>query len=370
MFKLIAEENGARTGELKTAHGTIRTPAFIPVATKATVKTLNNEELKETRTDTIIANAFHLYITAFEAIRESGGLHNFMNWKEKIFTDSGGFQIIRKDFRFRITENGIEYRDPKNGRKETYTPELCMKIQNELDSDVAMVLDHCPPHNATREEIIEATNRTTRWAERSKEAHNPKKEQQLFAIIQGGTDPKLREKNTHELTKIDFDGYAIGGLSIGEPKELMQQTLNHTTPLLPSEKPRYLMGVGSTPELLNAIATGIDIFDSTYPTRNARHASITTRNKRINITRQKYKNDQRPLEKDCTCYTCQHHTRAYLHHLFKQKEPLAQRLATIHNIHHTQRLMHEIQTAIEEGWFQKLREEILQEELTNTSRRP
>ena len=357
MFKLIAEENGARTGELKTAHGTITTPAFMPVATKATVKTLNTQELKETQTDTIIANAFHLYITALDAIRDAGGLHNFMNWNEKIFTDSGGFQIIRKDFKFKITENGIEYTDPKNGEKQTYTPELCMKIQDDLGSDVAMVLDHCPPHNATPDEVIEATNRTTRWAERSKKAHNPRKEQQLFAIIQGGTNPKLREKSTHELTEIDFDGYAIGGLSIGETKELMQKTLRYTTPLLPSEKPRYLMGVGSTRELLNAITTGIDIFDSTYPTRNARHASITTRDGRINITRQKYKNDQRPLEEDCNCYTCQHHTRAYLHHLFKQKELLALRLATIHNIHHTQKFIQEIQTAIREGELQRFRED-------------
>jgi len=358
MFKLIAEDTGARTGELKTAHGTITTPAFMPVATKATVKTLTSEELKKTQTDTIIANAFHLYITALEAIRDAEGLHNFMNWKEKIFTDSGGFQIIRKDFKFKITENGIEYTDPKNGNKQTYTPELCMQIQDDLGSDVAMVLDHCPSYNATPDEVREATNRTTRWAQRSKESHNKRKQQQLFAIIQGGTNQKLREKNTRELTEIGFDGYAIGGLSIGETKELMQQTLNYTTPLLPCEKPRYLMGVGSTRELLNAISTGIDIFDSTYPTRNARHASITTNKGRINIMRRKYEHDHTPLEENCNCYTCQHYTRAYIHHLFRQKELLAQRLATIHNIHHTQKLIHKIQTTIKEGWFEKFKEEM------------
>jgi queuine tRNA-ribosyltransferase len=361
MFRLITENNGARLGELGTSHGTVTTPVFMPVATKATVKTLTAHELENTNTQAIISNAFHLYLTTHDVITQAGGLHSFMNWHRVIFTDSGGFQIIRKDFKFKITEKGIHYTNPRDGRKHTYTPELCMEVQNTLGSDVAMTLDHCPPHDATVEEVKEAMKRTTAWARRCREAHSNRK-QQLFAIIQGGTHQRLREQHVRELAEIGFDGYGIGGLSIGEPKELTHQTLAHTARLLPEDKPRYFMGVGTTIEILNAVTCGVDIFDSAYPTRNARHASITTTNGNINILRRKYREDHTPLDENCNCYTCQNHTRAYLHHLFREKELLALRLATIHNIHHLQSLMQQIQTAIKEERYQKFKEEIIKKQ--------
>lgn len=358
MFELICEDECARLGVLRTSHAELVTPAFMPVATKATVKTLTSEELRALGTCSLIANAFHLYLTAFDVIKDAGGLHNFMNWQGSIFTDSGGFQIIRKDFRFKITDLGIEYKNPRDGRKHIYTPETCMEVQNLLGSDVAMVLDDCPPHDAPLERVIQATRRSTQWAQRSREAHENRR-QLLFAIVQGGTNPRLRAQHTRELVEIGFDGYGIGGLSIGEPKHVMHQTLQHSVSLLPQDKPRYLMGVGSTVELLNAISLGVDIFDSAYPTRNARHASIMTRRGHINILRRRYREDLSPLDEHCTCYTCQHHTRAYLHHLFREKELLALRLASIHNLHHTQHLIQQAQRAISEGRFAQFREECL-----------
>jgi queuine tRNA-ribosyltransferase len=357
MFEIVSEDadSSARFGKLYTEHGIVETPAFMPVATKGTVKTLTTTELHDMSTQAIITNAFHLYLRpGTDAIQDAGGLHKFMGWDKCIFTDSGGFQLIRKDFSLKSREKGVEIKSPVNGDVHLITPEICMKIQALLGSDVAMVLDDCPEFGVTRERVEESSRRTMEWAKKCKEAHDNEK-QLLFGIIQGGTFHDLRKKNSESLTALDFDGYGIGGLSIGEPKELMYEVLEYTVPLILKNKPRYLMGVGSPADLLRSISFGIDIFDSAFPTRNARHKTAWTKKGSYDIDKLKFSKIFTPIEEDCKCYTCQHYTVAYIHHLFKESELLGMRLLSIHNLYLVQELMKNARKAIENNEFAEFR---------------
>jgi queuine tRNA-ribosyltransferase len=353
MFKLIHTDKNtrARAGNLRTNHGIIDTPAFMPVATKGTVKTITPEELHEMGTQVLISNAFHLLLApGMEVIRKAGGLHKFMHWERAIFTDSGGFQMIRKDFPFKITDEGFTYKNPRDGKKYFYTPETCLENQKVIGSDVAMILDECPAYGSDHSAIQASTERTIRWAQRAKNIEqNPI--QLFFAILQGGTFAELRKYCAEELVKMDFDGYGIGGLSIGEPKEIMNEVLKSSVPLVPEDKPRYLMGVGSPVELLTAVEAGVDIFDSAFPTRNARHRTLMTSKGNIDIARTKFTMDLSPVDENCDCYTCKNFTRAYLHHLFKESELLALRLASIHNLHFMQWIIWGAREAIVEDRF-------------------
>jgi queuine tRNA-ribosyltransferase len=361
MYKLIHTDknSGARAGKLLTNHGVIDTPAFMPVATKATVKTITPDELGEMGTQVLISNAFHLFLApGMEVIRKSGGLHKFMNWKGGIFTDSGGFQMIRKDFPFKITDEGITYKNLRDGKKYSYTPEICLENQKILGSDVAMILDECPAYGSEHSVVESSMERTLLWAQKAKNVEQ-NKGQLFFAILQGGTFAELRKRCAEEMTAMDFDGYGIGGLSIGEPKEIMNDVLKLSVPLVPEDKPRYLMGVGSPVEILNAIESGIDIFDSAFPTRNARHQTLMTSKGSIDIARQKFAMDLSPIYENCSCYTCRNYTRAYLHHLFKESELLALRLASIHNLHFIQSIVKGAREAILEDGFSEYRKNVI-----------
>ena len=363
MYELIHtdKKTGARAGLLKTNHGTIETPAFMPVATKATVKTLTPEELCDMGTEVLISNAFHLFLApGIEIIKKAGGLHKFMNWNGGIFTDSGGFQMIRKDFPFKITDENITYKNPRDGKKYSYSPQLCMEIQKNLGSDVAMILDECPAYGSEYSAVEASVERTLKWAKMSKivEMNDG---QLSFAILQGGTFSDLRKKCAEELIAMDFDGYGIGGLSIGEPKEVMNEVLRHSIPLVPEDKARYLMGVGSPVELLNSIELGIDIFDSAFPTRNARHQSLMTSNGKLNIAKRKFAEDFNPIDSNCECYTCKNYTRAYLHHLFRESEMLAFRLASIHNLYFIQSIVKGARQAILEDRFSEFKENVIRD---------
>ncbi len=360
MFELIHEDKtGARAGKLRTNHGSIDTPAFMPVATKATVKTLIPEELYDMGTQALISNAFHLFLSpGMEVIQKAGGLHEFMKWERAIFTDSGGFQMIRRDFPFKITDEGITYKNLRDGKKYSYTPEICLENQKILGSDVAMVLDECPAYGSEYSAVEASVERTIQWAKRSKniEQNNG---QLSFAILQGGTFAELRKKCAEELIEMDFDGYGIGGLSIGEPKEIMNEVLKYSVPLIPDDKPRYLMGVGSPVELLEAIESGVDIFDSAFPTRNARHQTLMTSKGNVDIARAKFAFDFKPVDENCGCYTCKNYTRAYLHHLFKESELLALRLASIHNLHFIQSIVKGAREAIQEDRFNEFKAKVM-----------
>src|SRR3990172_989801 len=300
MYELIHidKNTGARAGKLRTAHGTIDTPAFMPVATKGTVKTLANEELYEMGTQVLISNAFHLFLApGMEVIKRAGGLHEFMHWRRVIFTDSGGFQMIRKDFPFKITDEGITYKNPRDGKKYSYTPQICLENQKILGSDVAMILDECPTYGSEYSVVEASVKRTVKWAQMSKNVEK-KKGQLVFAILQGGTFAELRKKCAHEIIEMDFDGYGIGGLSIGEPKDIMNEVLKYNVPLVPEDKPRYLMGVGSPVELLESIKSGVDIFDSAFPTRNARHQTLMTPIGNVDIARSNFALDFAPVDEE------------------------------------------------------------------------
>lgn len=357
MFEIVHRDRGARTGRLITSHGTVDTPAFMPVATKATVKTLTPSELHDMGTQAIISNAFHLFLSpGHELIAEAGGLHAFMGWDGAIFTDSGGFQILRKDFKFRLDHKGINYFNSRDGKRYMYTPELCMEIQSYLNSDVAMVLDDCPPWGSTHDEVKESVCRTVDWARRSLDG-KCNTDQLVFAILQGGTYPDLREACAHKLVEMDFDGYGIGGLSIGEPKDVMHGTIRSNLRQIPEGKPRYLMGVGSPPELLDSIAMGVDIFDSAFPTRNARHQTVMTRQGQMDLRRASMALDFGPVDDKCGCFACRHFTRSYLYHLFRESEMLAMRLASIHNLHFLQDIMNDTRRAIQEDRFLEFQEQ-------------
>ncbi len=351
-FTLYNTSGLARRGQLTLAHGTVQTPAFMPVGTYGTVKAMSPLELHEIDAHIVLGNTFHLWLRpGLEVIEAHGGLHRFMGWDSPILTDSGGFQVFSLGALRKITEEGVRFQSPINGDKLMLTPEESMRIQRVLNSDIVMIFDECTPYPATDREAADSMRLSLRWAQRSKDAHgdNPNA---LFGIVQGGMYEHLRDESLSGLVNIGFDGYAIGGLSVGEPKDDMLRILQHTAPKLPQDKPRYLMGVGTPEDIVAAVSQGIDMFDCVMPTRNARNGWLFTQHGDIKIRNAMHKTDTRPLDSDCLCYTCQNFSRSYLHHLQKINEILGARLNTIHNLHYYQQLMQEIRASIEAGEFE------------------
>lgn len=350
-FSILHEDKAsrARIGLLQTAHGTVETPIFMPVATQASVKTMTPEEVRQVGGRIILSNTYHLYLRpGHELIREGGGLHKFMNWDGPILTDSGGFQVFSLGPLRKISEEGVLFRSHIDGSEHFFSPEKAVEVQEALGSDIAMVFDECAPYPCTYEYAVEALERTTRWAERCVKAHS-REDQALFGIVQGSVFDDLRKRSALELVELDLPGYAIGGLSVGEPKELMYQMLDVTTDLLPSKKPRYLMGVGSPDCLVEGVVRGIDMFDCVLPTRIARNGTALTHQGKIVVRNAQYARDFNPIDPTCNCYACRNYSRAYIRHLIKAGEILGIRLTTIHNLHFIQRLMAEIRDAIREG---------------------
>lgn len=343
------KQSGARLGRVHTPHGVIETPAFMPVGTQATVKTMSPEELKTMDAHIILSNTYHLFIRpGHDIVKAAGGLHKFMNWDRPILTDSGGFQVFSLSNMRKITEEGVQFKSHLNGDKLFLSPEKAMEIQNALGSDIMMAFDECPPFPAEYEYVKKSLERTTRWAERCLQSHSRPNDQGLFAIIQGGMHEDLRRLSAEQLTSMDFPGYAIGGLSVGEPKHLMYDVLDYTTPLMPANKPRYLMGVGSPDALIEGSIRGIDMFDCVLPTRIARNGTCMTSEGRLVIRNAKHATDFGPLDPKCTCYTCTNYSRAYIRHLIKADETFGIRLTTIHNLHFLLQLMREVREAIKE----------------------
>ncbi len=358
-FTLHKTDGLARRGTVHLAHGDVQTPAFMPVGTYGTVKAMSPLELAEIDAHIVLGNTFHLWLRpGLEVIAAHGGLHKFMGWDKPILTDSGGFQVWSLGAMRKISEEGVKFKSPINGDTCFLTPEESMRIQKVLNSDIVMIFDECTPYPATHKEANESMQLSLRWAKRSKDAHqdNPNA---LFGIIQGGMFEDLRDVSLTGLVDIDFDGFAIGGLSVGEPKEDMLRVLAHTAPKMPQNKPRYLMGVGTPEDLVAAVSQGVDMFDCVMPTRNARNGWLFTQYGDIKIKNAFYKQDTKPLDENCACYTCRHFTRAYLHHLHKVGEILGARLNTIHNLHYYQVLMQDMRSAIENGSFESFKMEFL-----------
>jgi len=350
-YELLGHDGQARRGRLTLAHGVVETPVFMPVGTYGVVKTLVPEEVKALGAQIVLGNTFHLWLRpGLEVIAGFGGLHGFMGWDGPILTDSGGFQVYSLTHLRKISEEGVRFASPLDGQRLMLSPEKSMEIQRVLNSDIVMIFDECTPYPADWQVAKESMELSLRWAARSKAAHagNPNA---LFGIVQGGMHEDLRDRSLAELTGIGFDGYAIGGLSVGEPKADMARILKHTAPHLPEDRPRYLMGVGTPEDIVFAVAQGIDMFDCVMPTRNARHGVLFTRQGDLRIKNARHRTDPGPIDETCDCYTCRNFSRAYLHHLFRSGETLSGRLNTIHNLHYYQTLMRELRQAIEEGEF-------------------
>lgn len=350
-YELIktCKQTGARLGRLHTPHGVIETPIFMPVGTQATVKAMTPEELKEMGSQIILSNTYHLYMRpGHDLIERAGGLHKFMNWDKPILTDSGGFQVFSLGPLRKIKEEGVEFRSHLDGSKHFLSPEKATEIQNALGSDIIMAFDECAPYPADRQYVKNSLERTTRWLERCKAAHKYPEKQALFGIVQGGMYKELREQSAKEITAIDLPGYAIGGLSVGEPKDMMYEVLDYTVPLLPEDKPRYLMGVGSPDDLLEGVLRGIDMFDCVLPTRIARNGTAMTSQGKVVVRNASYAEDFTSLDPECDCYTCKNYTKAYLRHLIKCNEILGARLLTIHNLHFLLKMMENVREAIKE----------------------
>ena len=349
-YELLHEckQTGARRGVVHTPHGDIQTPIFMPVGTQATVKSLTPEELKEeVKAQIILSNTYHLYLRpGQEIVKEAGGLHNFMKWDRPILTDSGGFQVFSLSSLRKITEEGVAFHSHLDGSKHLFTPESVMKTEEDLGADIIMAFDECCPYPSTYEYTKNSMERTTRWAKRCKEAHTTEN-QALFGIIQGGFFEDLRKKSAEDLIALDLPGYAIGGISVGEPKEEFLKMLYYTTPLMPKDKPRYLMGVGTPDYLIEAALAGIDMCDCVLPTRIARNGTALTSHGKVVVRNATYERDWTPLDPECDCYTCKNYTRAYIRHLVKANEILGVRLLSIHNLRFLTRLMENIRTAIE-----------------------
>lgn len=358
-YELIktCRQTGARLGKVHTPHGSFDTPMFMPVGTLATVKTMSPEDLKDMNAQIILSNTYHLWLRPGEdIIKEAGGLHTFMNWDRPILTDSGGFQVFSLSDMREITEEGVHFRHHLSGEKLFFSPEIAMNIQNALGPDIMMVLDECPPYPASHEYMKNSVERTTRWAERSLKAHARKEDQALFGIIQGGEYEDLRTQSARDLMSIGFPGYAIGGLSVGESKEVMNQVLEFTTPLMPADKPRYLMGVGSPGSLIDGSIRGIDMFDCVLPTRIARNGTCMTSNGRLVVRNAVYARDFKPLDENCDCYVCQNYTRAYIRHLINCNETFGFRLTTYHNLYFLLKLMEQVRQAIRNNELRDFRE--------------
>lgn len=350
---------GARYGILHTPHGDVEVPMFMPVGTLATVKTLSPEEIKSIGAGVILANTYHLHLRPGEDIvMRAGGLHKFMNYDGPMLTDSGGFQVFSLLDNRKIDEGGVSFKSHLDGSKLFFSPESVIEIERKLGADIIMVLDECIPYPASYEYVKDSTERTLRWAKR---CLNSKRgdEQALFGIVQGGEFPDLRKHCADELSKMNFDGYAIGGTSIGEPKDVFSKMVDYSVKYLPNEKPRYLMGIGSIDYLLEGIEHGVDMFDCVLPTRLARHGALLTHDGRINIRDSKYKDDFTPLDSACDCYTCQNFTRAYLRHLYVCDETFGKRLLSIHNLRFLIKLMEEARTAIKEDRFLSFKQDVL-----------
>ncbi|MDO6497694.1 tRNA guanosine(34) transglycosylase Tgt [Photobacterium sanguinicancri] len=352
-FELDKTQGRARRGRLQFERGTVETPAFMPVGTYGTVKGMTPEEVKETGAQILLGNTFHLWLRpGQEVMKLHGDLHDFMQWQGPILTDSGGFQVFSLGATRKITEEGVHFRNPVNGDKVFMDAEKSMEIQYDLGSDIVMIFDECTPYPATHDEAKTSMEMSLRWAQRSRN-HFDKQENpnSLFGIVQGGVYEDLRDVSVEGLTNIGFDGYAVGGLAVGEPKEDMHRILEHTCPKLPQDKPRYLMGVGKPEDLVEGVRRGIDMFDCVMPTRNARNGHLFVTGGVIKIRNAKHKTDTTPLDPHCDCYTCRNYSKAYLYHLDKCNEILGSRLNTIHNLRYYQRLMESIRTAIDEDRF-------------------
>ena len=363
-YELIktCKQTGARLGIVHTPHGSFETPVFMPVGTLATVKTMSPEDLISMGAGIILSNTYHLWLRpGHEIVEEAGGLHKFMNWDRAILTDSGGFQVFSlSDFR-KIEEEGVHFRNHMNGDKLFLSPEKAMHIQNSLGSDIMMAFDECPPFPATFDYMKASVERTSRWAERCLSAHNRPQDQGLFGIVQGGEYEELRKLSANDLVSLDFPGYAIGGLSVGEPKDIMNRVLEFTTPLLPDNKPRYLMGVGSPDSLIDGAIRGIDMFDCVLPTRIARNGTLMTSSGRLVIKNAKFARDFGPIDEHCDCYTCKNYSRAYIRHLIRCDETLGIRLTTYHNLYFLVRLMDGVRQAIRDDRLGDFREEFFEQ---------
>ncbi len=358
-FELLKEcsRTGARAGIFHTPHGSIETPIFMPVGTQATVKTMTPEELKEAGAQIILSNTYHLYLRpGHDLVKKAGGLHKFMNWDKPILTDSGGFQVFSLGDLRTISDEGVLFSSHLDGSKHLFTPEKVMEIENALGADIIMAFDECSPHPASYEEAKKAKERTTAWAKRCKESHK-NDQQALFGIVQGNMYRDLREESAREITDLDFPGYGIGGLSVGEPAELMYEVLDYTLPLMPVNKPRYLMGVGAADNIVEGIKRGVDMFDCVLPTRIARNGTVMTSFGKLVVKNAAYKEDFSPMDPECDCYACKNYSRAYIRHLFQAKEILGLRLTSIHNIHYLMNLTKNIRKSILEDRYPEFIEE-------------
>ena len=361
-YELIKEcpRSGARLGKLHTPHGTFDTPMFMPVGTQATVKTLSPEELYEMGSQVILANTYHLFLRpGHELVKKAGGVHKFMNYNRGMLTDSGGFQVFSLGAMRKITEDGVMFRSHIDGSKKFLNPEIATHVQEALGADIIMAFDECIPYPATFEYAKKSSERTTRWAKRCLEAHT-REDQSLFGIVQGGMYPELRKMSVEQLTEMDFAGYGIGGLSVGEPKPMMYDILSQTTCHMPKDKARYLMGVGTADCIVEAVNLGVDMMDCVFPTRVARNGTAMTNEGRLVVRNATYAEDFRPIEEGCTCYTCRNFSRAYIRHLFKAEEVFALRLLTIHNLHFLLDFSRRIREAIANDCFPEFRERFLQ----------
>lgn len=361
-YELVAEDRktGARAGLLHTPHGVFKTPMFMPVGTQATVKTVTPEELEEMGSQIILSNTYHLFLRpGTELIHEAGELHRFMNWNKGILTDSGGFQVFSLGAMRKITEEGVYFRSFLDGSKQFLSPEISIRAQEDLGSDIAMAFDECIPYPADYEYARKSTERTTRWAKRCIKAHQ-RTDRGIFGIIQGGMYKDLRKQSAMEISSLPFDGVAVGGLSVGEPHDLMYDILEETTQWMPKGKARYLMGVGTPDCLVEGVARGVDMFDCVFPTRVARNGMAMIHTGRMNMKNKQYKRDFCPIEESCGCYTCRNYTRAYIRHLYKSEELLAFRLVTIHNLYFLLQFMRDMREAIVQGNFSEFREHFME----------
>ncbi len=358
IFTITHTAAAARRGILELAHGRVDTPAFMPVGTYGTVKAMSPDELAASGAQIVLGNTFHLWLRpGLEVIQKHGGLHRFMAWNAPLLTDSGGFQVFSLGALRKVSEDGVTFASPINGDRLHLTPEESMRIQVALNADIAMVFDECTPHPATEKQAAQSMQLSMRWAARSKNSFQSKN--LLFGIVQGGMHEALRGESVEQLKNIGFDGYAIGGLSVGEPKEDRSRILSHVAPKLPFDRPRYLMGMGTPEDIIEAVRAGMDLFDCVLPTRNARNGWLFTRHGDIRIRNARYRDDTGPLDERCACYTCRNFTRAYLYHLQKANEILGARLNTLHNLHYYQELMRELREAIEKGGMESTCQRLL-----------
>lgn len=363
-YRLIKTEKhtGARLGEIITPHGTFPTPMFMPVGTLATVKTMAPEELKEMGSGIILSNTYHLWLRpGADIVEEAGGLHKFMNWDQGILTDSGGFQVWSLADMRQIEEKGVHFKNHLNGSKMFLSPEKAIQIQNQLGPDIMMSFDECPPFYESHDYVKRSIERTSRWAERGLKAHQKPDQQGLFGIIQGAGYKDLRQQSARDLVAMDFPGYSIGGLSVGETKKEMNEMLEYTTPLIPDHKPRYLMGVGTADSLIDGVIRGVDMFDCVLPTRIARNGTCMTSQGRLVVKNAKYTNDFRPLDEKCNCYTCRNYSRAYIRHLIKCDETFGLRLTSYHNLYFLHDVMRQVRQAIMDDNLLEFREAFFEE---------